>query len=148
MKISFTGHRWVTYDSIKSHLVSLRGQYPDAEWIVGGAIGADSAAARFAIDNGIPFHLVLPFPPDVMTKFWSAAQRAFLHKSIDCAASLSIVAPSYSTHVYQLRNERMVDMADLTVAYYTGQRGGTANCVRYAESVGRTLIIVNPGSKQ
>jgi len=147
MKISFTGHRWVTFGSIQSHLVSLYEKYPDAEWIVGGAIGADSAAAKFAIENGIPFHLILPFPPAIMTKYWSAAQRAFLHESIDHAASLSVVAPSYSNRAYRLRNERMVDMADLTVAYYNGQRGGTANCVQYAQSVKRELIIVNPGSK-
>ena len=147
MNISFTGHRWVTFDSIKSHLESLYEQYPDATWIVGGAIGADSAAARFAIDHDIPFHLILPFPPAIMTKYWSVAHRTFLHKSIDCSLTLSVVAPLFTNRAYQLRNERMVDLDNLTVAYYTGQRGGTANCVRYAKSVNRDLIIINPKSE-
>jgi uncharacterized phage-like protein YoqJ len=39
----------------------------------------------------------------------------------------------------QVRNEWMVDSSDGVVALWNGTAGGTANCVRYAEKVGRPI---------
>lgn len=40
---------------------------------------------------------------------------------------------------YQRRNEWMVDHADRILAYYDGGRGGTANCIKYANKVGKPV---------
>lgn len=45
-------------------------------------------------------------------------------------------------HLYQRRNEHMVDSADLLVAYYNGQAGGTKNCIEYAVKKGVRVVDV------
>jgi uncharacterized phage-like protein YoqJ len=47
----------------------------------------------------------------------------------------------FSMWAYQLRNEFMVDAADVLAAFFDGSRGGTFNCVQYARSVGRKTVI-------
>lgn len=42
----------------------------------------------------------------------------------------------------QKRNEWLVDRVDTLLAVWTGRPGGTANCVRYAERVGKPVIRV------
>lgn len=44
----------------------------------------------------------------------------------------------------QKRNEYMVNLADKVIAVWGGSSGGTANCVRYAKSVGKEIIIIKP----
>ena len=39
----------------------------------------------------------------------------------------------------QLRNEAMVNDCDLLLALWNGTSGGTANCIRYANSVKREI---------
>jgi len=41
---------------------------------------------------------------------------------------------------YQLRNEFMVDAADVLAAFFDGSPGGTANCVRYASKIGKRVV--------
>jgi uncharacterized phage-like protein YoqJ len=50
----------------------------------------------------------------------------------------------YSAEKMQIRNKYMVDNCDLLVAVWDGTNGGTANCVNYANSVKRDLIIIDP----
>lgn len=50
----------------------------------------------------------------------------------------------YSALKMQLRNQYMVDHSDIVVAVWDGSSGGTANCVKYAESVGKRIIRLNP----
>lgn len=142
-QISFTGHRHLSYKDVVSHLESVHRDHPGAEWVVGGAVGLDSHAAEFAMSHGIKFSLVLPFPSAVMTKFWSPAQRDVLARSVKQCSKLSVLAPAYDKMVYQARNVRMVDMSDMLVAFFDGSPGGTANCVRYAASMGKTVVRFN-----
>jgi uncharacterized phage-like protein YoqJ len=76
-----------------------------------------------------------------MTKYWSEAQKKVLADTIKYASYLSVLSPVYDVRAYQRRNERMVDLADLVVAFFDGSAGGTANCVRYAKSVNRPIIM-------
>lgn len=43
---------------------------------------------------------------------------------------------------YQRRNEWMVDHADHILAYYDGSRGGTANCINYANKVRKPVTNI------
>lgn len=142
-QISFTGHRHLKYKDVVSHLESIHRDHPNASWIVGGAVGLDSHAAEFAMSHGIKFSLILPFPSPVMTKFWSPAQRDVLARSVKQCSHLSVLAPAYDKAGYQARNVRMVDMSDMLVAFFDGSPGGTANCVRYAQSVNKSIVRFN-----
>lgn len=44
----------------------------------------------------------------------------------------------------QNRNKYMVDNSDVVIAVWDGTKGGTGNCVKYAKSQGRTLVVITP----
>ena len=48
----------------------------------------------------------------------------------------------------QKRNEYMVDLADRVIAVWDGSKGGTANCVKYAEKVGKEIIRIEPYNRE
>ncbi|MDW7777268.1 MAG: SLOG family protein [Methanosarcinales archaeon] len=139
IKIAFTGHRRLGYAQVESMLNKIHTEFPDSIWIAGGAIGLDSHAAKYAMLHGIELWLILPFPPAVMTAKWNNQQRAFLDASIKYASKLSILSPTYNVRIYQDRNIRMVDLSDMLAAFWDGSKGGTANCVGYARSIGHRI---------
>jgi uncharacterized phage-like protein YoqJ len=141
-KVAFTGHRHLKYDDVVRSLIKVHSDFPGAMWITGGAYGLDSHAARFALDNSILLWLVLPFPAKVLCARWpSGDARDLLFRSVKDCARLSVVSPVFSMASYQRRNELMVDAADVLAAFFDGSPGGTANCVRYANSVGRRVVM-------
>ncbi len=140
IKIAFTGHRHLSYNQVVSYMNKLHQDYPDAIWVTGGAVGLDSLAASFAMAHNIKLWLILPFPPGVMSKFWSQAQRDVLERSIKYCDKFSVLSPVYDKSIYQRRNERMVDLSDMVAAFFDGTPGGTANCVRYAQQVGKRMV--------
>jgi uncharacterized phage-like protein YoqJ len=139
MKIAFTGHRHLRYEDVVSKLEGLHHKYPEAVWITGGAVGLDSQAAKYAMLHGIRLWLILPFPSKVMLLKWSTAQKAFLSECIKYAERLSVLSPVFAMRTYQDRNIRMVDLSDMLAAFFDGSRGGTANCVNYARSIGHPI---------
>ena len=50
----------------------------------------------------------------------------------------------YHPYKMQLRNQYMVDNSNIVLAVWNGSSGGTANCVRYARSKNKEIIIINP----
>ncbi len=137
-RIAFTGHRHLRFAEVAPAISSIQ-KYPDAIWITGGAIGLDSHAAEYARLHGIPLWLILPFPPKVMTARWNKAQVATLQSHIQYSAKLSVLSPVYRVSIYQDRNVRMVDLSTRLCAFFDGSPGGTANCVRYARSIGHQV---------
>jgi hypothetical protein len=74
--VAFTGHRHWKYSDVKAFLDEIVKKYgKDAVWICGGAVGLDSHAALYAMENGIRLWLVLPFSPVVMSKRWNSGVR-------------------------------------------------------------------------
>ncbi len=142
IKIAFTGHRHLKYEDVVSKLEELHSRFPDAVWITGGAIGLDSHAAKYAMLHGVRLWLILPFPSKVMSLKWSTAQNAFLSECIKYAERLSVLSPVFAMRVYQDRNIRMVQLSDMLTAFFDGSRGGTANCVNYARSIGHPIEMV------
>ena len=50
----------------------------------------------------------------------------------------------YNPYKLQIRNEYMVDNADIVIAVWDGSKGGTCNCVNYAKKIGKKIIVINP----
>lgn len=100
----------------KSQLSAIAHKYPDATWIHGGAVGFDTQVCNFAREHGINQVVVRPDYRTIHPK------RAPL-----------------------VRNEQIVDMADLVVACYDGrQHGGTLYTMRYASRRNKPLLILQP----
>jgi O-acetyl-ADP-ribose deacetylase (regulator of RNase III)/uncharacterized phage-like protein YoqJ len=140
IKIAFTGHRYLSISQVESYLGKLHADYPDAIWITGGAVGLDSIAASFAMARGIRLWLILPFPIHVMSKYWTPDQKRCIQDCWDYAEKTSVLAPAYDVSIYQRRNERMVDLSDMVAAFWDGSSGGTGNCVRYVQKVGKKMV--------
>ena len=159
--IAFTGHRpkdlpiGFGRDNVFMHItLAMRRLGLDADltaitFVTGGALGIDTWAADYALDRGIALTLITPFTSDVMTKFWSDADRERLEHHIEMANEYIVLGGHYNPGNYQRRNEAMVNRADILFAFWTGKpNGGTANCINYATRVGRTIRNLLPGGPE
>ena len=66
---------------------------------------------------------------------------------IVACCDIVVVCPGpYEKWKMQRRNEWMVDKSHALTGYWNGTEGGTANCLQYAQKVGRELFLFNPGT--
>ncbi|MCD6125154.1 DUF1273 family protein [bacterium] len=150
-KIAFTGHRpgkLRDISAVKSQIRQFLSHqfelHPDLLVISGGALGVDQLAAEVCIELGIPFVFVLPFPVRVFTARWNSSSRAHLRYLISHAVRTFVVQSTFSMAGYMRRNEVMVRHCNLLCAVWDGSSGGTANTVRYAQSIGREIHFIQP----
>lgn len=104
---------------------------------LGGAVGTDQWAGAACMEHNVKFHLYLPFAPDTQGKYWTDEQRQELEQQMQRAVGIDIIDPSgeYDVAKYQERNIRMIDNANIVVAFWVGKRrGGTFNAMKYALS--------------
>jgi uncharacterized phage-like protein YoqJ len=104
---------------------------------LGGAIGTDQWVGKACIEQNIKYHIFLPFQPEVQAKYWNSNQRKELDKQLKYASGINIsdLSGNYDPHLYQERNKKMIDAANILVAFWVGKRkGGTYNAMRYALS--------------
>jgi uncharacterized phage-like protein YoqJ len=152
MKIAFTGHRpnklggydpkTNKYEWFINTLHSFIKQIKETniEFISGMALGIDQWAAEYAIHQGIPFHAYIPF--EGQEKMWPESSKNTFRKILSKAASVKYICdPGYAPYKMQKRNEAMVDDCDLLIAVWDGSKGGTYNCVKYAEKIGKEICI-------
>jgi uncharacterized phage-like protein YoqJ len=104
---------------------------------LGGAIGTDQWVGRACVEHGVKYHMFLPFRPEVQARYWSDDQRKELDEQLKYASGIHIsdLSGHYAPHLFQERNEKMVDGANFLVAFWVGKRkGGTYNAMKYALS--------------
>lgn len=127
-------------------------------FVCGGALGVDQWAADAVLeyakekteedwfDEFPKPKLVMALPFKDYGEKWPESSRAELARQ--CAAShlVHVVCEGpYATYKNHLRNHWMVDNSMMTCAVWNGSGdGGTANCVRYALSKGKTILRFNP----
>jgi uncharacterized phage-like protein YoqJ len=108
----------------------------------GMALGFDQWLAWLAVRRSIPFVACVPF--EGQERRWKAEQqsayRVLLAKAEDV---VHVCGPGYAGWKMQRRNEYMVDGCGTLLAAWDGTDGGTANCVRYAQRVGRDLTVID-----
>jgi uncharacterized phage-like protein YoqJ len=102
------------------------------------ALGWDTAVALAAIRCGIPFTAAIPFEGQEL-RWPEESQRVYRYMRTQANGETVVAFGGYSARAMQARNEWMVDRCDAVVALWSGDVGGTANCVRYAGQVGRPV---------
>lgn len=147
--ISATGHRpnklgGYTTDATNRlynvALAYLAAHRPD-KVITGMALGWDQAVGWAASDLRIPFVAAIPFTGQ--EKIWNSTDQQWYNDLLRNAEEVVVVSEgSYAPWKMQVRNKWMVDRADQILALWDGTDGGTANCVRYAESIGKPVVNV------
>jgi uncharacterized phage-like protein YoqJ len=158
MIVAFTGHRPnnksmggynlpnPTYNfvcqQIEKHLKELKPE----KIISGMALGVNQWAANIAVKLRIPFIAAVPFANQESK--WPEKSRIIYQKLLTKAHDIVFVSPpGYKKHKMQVRNEWMVDHCDLLIGVFDGTSGGTANCIAYAKSCNKNIIIIDPNLK-
>lgn len=146
--LAFTGHRphkLGGYDAItQGKLLALaieflRPRRDSIAWCnVGMALGWDQAVARACVELDIHFNACVPF--EGQESHWPATSQKEYHRLLgEATIIVNVCEPGYAVWKMQKRNEYMVDNAHALVSLWDGTSGGTANCVRYAESKGKRV---------
>lgn len=150
MKVAVTGHRpnklggygpSKVQDRVRGQLRMAFEKLRATQVISGMALGVDQWAAEEALDLWIPVLAAVPF--EGQQRLWPLdAQRRYRGLLSQASEIVHVCDPGYAVWKMQKRNEWMVDHCRLLVAVWDGTRGGTANCVRYAERVGCSVLRI------
>jgi uncharacterized phage-like protein YoqJ len=109
------------------------------EVITGMAQGWDQALGWAAYDLGIPFIAAVPFAGQESA--WPSVSQGYYNDLLKLASQVHIVSEGgYAPWKMQVRNEWMVDRCDTVLALWDGSSGGTGNCIKYAEKVGKPIV--------
>jgi len=109
--------------------------------ITGMALGWDTALAEAAIEIGLPFVAAIPFIGQESR--WPTGSKQIYRALLARAARVKVVCPGgYSAEAMQRRNVWMCEKAELTLALWNNEPGGTANYIHYALARGRDVVNV------
>lgn len=159
MTIFVTGHRpnklW-GYDILTGkyeYLMNIFKQmliaYKVDKVVDGMALGTDMVMALTVISlkregYDIKLHCAIPCNNHKNSK-WSERDKIIYDYILKHADIVKLVTDEkYSPYLMMVRNKYMVDISDRGIAVWDGSKGGTANCVRYAQKIGKPLDIINP----
>jgi len=150
--IAFTGHRppklggygesaarTKLLEKLDDRLTTLQIAHGDEIICISGmALGFDQWAAQKCIDLDIPFIAAIPFD-DTKMPWPRAAYKKYGQILEKAARKVYVSTGGYHPTKMQVRNQYMVDNADLVIAAWDGSNGGTYNCVYYAIDMGRPI---------
>lgn len=151
--IAFSGHRPdkiggyslpnPTYTKICQETENILLQLKPDKCISGLALGYDQYAMSVCLKLGIPVLAAVPFLGQ--EKAWPEASQKSYRRLLAKAAEVVIVSEGgYAPWKMQTRNEWMVNNCDLLLCCWDGSRGGTGNCVVYAEKIGKPIRRIIP----
>lgn len=109
----------------------------------GMALGFDMLAVEVCLKLGIRVKAFIPCLDQ--DKLWSSSDRlryaSLLSKVKQTGGEVFYVSerPYRGSVDFEQRNRAMVDESNLVIAYWSGDSGGTANCVNYAMSKHRQI---------
>lgn len=118
------------------------------EFLTGMAEGVDIWAAQIVLslrvtNPSLRLHCILPCAEQSVR--WSVASQEQHHAILEQADSIIFVNRADKKNCMLERDHFLVSYASLVLAVYNGEkRGGTAATVRYAQKLGRKLIVIDP----
>ncbi len=166
MKVcAFTGHRpksfpW-KYDESAPDCVLLKevlaaqikalADRGMTDFLSGMAQGTDLWCSEIILDlrkknPALRLHCILPCKGQESK--WTASAQERYHSILAQANEVVCVGQEYSRDCMLERNRWLVDRASILLAVYDGTyRSGTGMTVRYAQKLGREIIIIDPVSR-
>ena len=158
---AFTGYRpskmpW-GYDETDARCVEFRFRLREAleyligqgytDFLSGGALGFDQMAAEIVLSlrEKYPWvRLIMVIPFDGQADKWSREQRGRWLEIIEASDRVIHISHAYDKGVFFRRNHYLVENANLLLAAYDGQPGGTAGTVAYAKRHGVRVVRIAP----
>jgi uncharacterized phage-like protein YoqJ len=111
--------------------------------ISGMALGVDQWAAEVCVELRIPFTAAVPF--EGQESVWPEESQRQYRELIAKAYRVHVVCEGgYVPYKMQARNEWMVDHCSVLIQVWNGTRGGTANCIMYADSIAKPRVWIDP----
>ena len=139
----FTGHRPDKMELGKKEIKPLLEKAIDdaisegyVTFITGMAMGTDIWAAEIVLERkkvNNDLHLICALPHPNFESRRSMTEKMRFNKIIKKADIVKDINDHYFTGCYQVRNEWMVDRANLVIAVFNGKKSGTKNTVDYAK---------------
>ncbi|MBR0367770.1 MAG: DUF1273 family protein [Clostridia bacterium] len=117
------------------------------DFLSGGALGFDQMAAEIVLSlrEKYPWiRLIMVIPYDGQADRWTEDQRKRWLDIIEASDKVIHISHAYDKGVFFRRNHYMVERADLLLAAYDGQPGGTAGTVDYAKRHGVRVVRIPP----
>lgn len=144
--VCFTGHREIIHPNIAERLDAILIQLIEkgyCNFLAGGTLGFDTEAALSVLrlqekHPQIKIILILPFQNQ--STGWPVEQQEMYEKIKNRAAEVFYVNEKYTRGCFHIRNRKLVDNANVCIAYHMKQTGGTAYTVRYAKQKGLEII--------
>jgi hypothetical protein len=152
--VGFSGHRQISDPlaagrAIRAALDSLRAEVA-GEWIglSSVAAGGDQAFVRQIGMLGMSWHAILPLPRAEFCKDFSPGDWAEAEQQLAGAEHLRIIQRNAARDdAYLDCGLETVDGADVLMSVWDGQpahgKGGTADVVAYALSIGKPVLIID-----
>lgn len=134
-------------NQLKSQIVALITQKDVTHFITGMALGIDLICAEIVIElkEKYPFiTLESAIPYEEQAANWTDEQRDRYYRIAELCDKETLLQYHYNKWCFQNRNRYMVDKSDFIIAVWNGERSGTANTVKYAESQNKEIIIIEP----
>jgi uncharacterized phage-like protein YoqJ len=115
--------------------------------ISGMALGWDMALALTGLKLDKSVVAAIPFKGQE-SKWPQHWVRLYNQILSEVDKKIYVSEPGYSAEKMQIRNEWMVDNCNTVLALWNGSPGGTANCVKYAETVEKQIVNLWPEYKK
>lgn len=158
LKIAITGHRpnklWGynlnadKYKILSNKILEIFNDNEGSYAISGMALGVDTLYAQTILDLKLlrpEVKLECAIPCRNHSSKWFKESVTVYNDILSKADKVTLVSDcEYNPSVMQRRNEYMVDQCDLLIAVWDGSSGGTGNCVKYAERIGKSVIRITP----
>ena len=159
---AITGHRpnkfpW-RYDETDSRCIALKAVLAEqiaalvnagfTQFLSGMAEATDTWFSLIVLslrekNPAIKLHCILPCKEQADK--WSVSSRDLYHSILDWADSIVYVSRTYYKNCMLDRNCFLVTHAAALLDVYNGERrGGTAVTLRYAQKMGREIIVIDP----
>jgi hypothetical protein len=152
--VGFSGHRQIRDPAafarvLAEQLEALRREAPH-EWIALSSVaeGSDQIFAVQARALGLAWHAVLPLPAAEFAKDFAAPEWAEVEALLRRAEHVRVIAENGTREdAYLDCGMETVNGADVLVALWDGEpargKGGTAEVVAYARSLGKPVIVID-----
>lgn len=104
-------------------------------FITGMARGVDLWAAEIVLDlrrGNKSIKLICAVPYGGFEERWSGQWQQLYRRISDDADLVKIIGKGYSSGIFQIRNQWMVDHAARVIAVFNGEPSGTKNTIDYA----------------
>lgn len=145
--VAFFGHRYIdnllkVEDLLEEHIRRLIDEKEYVDFVVGRNGDFDSCVSSTVLrvrknhrDDNSALVLVLPYPTAEYINNEESFHNYYTDVEISCAAS-----KAHPKSAFQIRNQEMVDRADLIICYVETKEGGAWQTIKYAMKQGKNII--------